>query len=88
MKKILFVLCFSFIAIQAQAQITCYDDGMGYRNCTGTDSYGEYVNINSYTDSLGYTETYGEVGNEPVNTHSYTDSLGYTETYGRLVTEM
>lgn len=81
MKKILFALCFCLLAFNANAQIRCHEDSLGYRNCSGTNSDGEYVNIRSHTDSLGYTNSYGNIGDDSFNSRSHTDSLGYTNYY-------
>lgn len=81
MKKILFTLCFSLLAFQAQAQIHCSEDMFGNRTCYGTNSDGEYVNTRSSTDMFGNTTTYGTVGDRDFNTRSSTDMFGNTNYY-------
>lgn len=78
MKKILLSLSFCLIAFQANAGVTCYEDSFGYRHCSGVNSAGETVDIRSHTDSFGYTNTNGRIGDNNYNSRSHTDSFGYT----------
>lgn len=64
MKKILFTLCFCLLAFNANAQIRCHEDSLGYRNCSGTNSDGEYVNIRSH-NQITFTFSFVKASKKP-----------------------
>ena len=84
MKKIFFILFCCIIASQAHAYVNCYEDGYGNRNCYGTNSDGDFVNIRSSTDSFGNTDTFGTIGDDFIDTRSSRDSFGNTNTFGTI----